>query len=155
MAAVFGVENSKEGDDNSVKTDRNSDLYFKSEQNTKTRALVPDSKQTGLIEECEKVDLDHVPDSHCRKLRDMYREVTPMWDEALGTVRKTEHRIDLSPNTPPNAQNSYRAGPEAREEEKFATRWSHWTQVIALVPTSRSCFILGCIVEILYQLLTS
>lgn len=80
VATVLGVENSKEGDNTSKNAERNWDPEFKSERSMETRALTPDSRQANLMKELEKLDLDHFPDSHHEKRRDMLCEFTPMWD---------------------------------------------------------------------------
>lgn len=73
MAAVLGVENSKEAGDSSVNADLNLESDFDIERTTETCALPPVSKQVYPIEELEKLDLDQVSDFPRKKRRDMLR----------------------------------------------------------------------------------
>lgn len=117
MAALFGIETSKNGDAKFVHADRNSDLDFEIERIAETSARSSDSEQTSPIKELEKLDVEHVPESHRKRIRDILRELPPMWDGSLGTLVITEHRTNLVPNTGPLAQHHYRSGARAREEE--------------------------------------
>lgn len=86
VAPILALEDSEEGDNNTVNAERNSYPDFESERNTETIAVPPASRQANHIEELEKLELDHFTDSHCEKLRDMLREFATMWDGPLGTV---------------------------------------------------------------------
>lgn len=71
------------------------------------------------VKELLTLNLGHVPDSHRKKMRDMLRELTSMWNGSAGEVSATEHFIDLMPGVRPIAQQPYWAGPTAREKKQL------------------------------------
>ena len=117
----------------------------------------PASPQPSLTEQAT-LDDDHKTDwkdavnlshMHNRTLRDKLWAVlskhVSMYTGTLGTVRATEHRIDLKPGTKPIHMHPYRAGPKAREfmEEQINTQLktgviepaqSEWASPVVLAP---------------------
>lgn len=125
VAAFLGVEVSKKGENKSINAERISEPNVRVNRSTESRSLPPCSERANPIVELKKLDLDHVPDYHREKLRDMLWEFTPMWEGSLGTIGITEHRIHLLPKTQPIAQNSYRNGLKAHKEEVLKLRRCH------------------------------
>ena len=63
----------------------------------------------------------NIDDHYSEHREELIKTLTPfqsMWDGHLGTIKSTQHRIDLQPNAKPVFQQPYRAGPRQRELEK-------------------------------------
>ena len=75
----------------------------------------------------------------------LLREFSPMWSGELGTVKATQHRIDLIDGAKPVYQPPYKAGPTARQIEKEEVQrmlaagviepsMAEWASPVVLVP---------------------
>ena len=63
----------------------------------------------------QEVDLSHIDYEPLRcRILEMLTKHERMWDGSLGTIKVTEHRIDLEPDTKPIRSLPYRQGPATR-----------------------------------------
>lgn len=67
----------------------------------------------------DDIDLGDVDKRHHKAIRNMLRKHEKMWSGQLGEITVTEHHIDLVKGARPFKSHPYRAGPKARELEKF------------------------------------
>eukprot|EP00171_Calliarthron_tuberculosum_P022581 IDg22581t1 len=92
----------------------------------------------------DDLDLEHVPESHRTKVREMLRTHESMWSGKLGAINATHHRIEVPGDTKPARQRAYRAGPRARliEAEEISRQLrdgiirpskSEWASPVVLV----------------------
>ena len=106
------------------------------------------------IPELPELDVGGVPPSLAERLRSLLRRYRSLWDGQLGTIRQTEHRIQLKPGATPVRQHPYKAGPRAREMEReqvarmlkldvIEPTTSEWASPVVMVPkpdgTPRFC----------------
>ena len=64
----------------------------------------------------KQVDLSHLTDADLRRrVIDLLDKYSSMWDGTLGTIKATEHRIDLEDGTQPIRSLPYRQGPQTRK----------------------------------------
>ena len=62
------------------------------------------------------LDLAHIEDEGLqRKIKQVLRKHSTMWDGTLGTIKVTEHRIEVEPGTKPIRSLPYRQGPATRK----------------------------------------
>ena len=92
------------------------------------------------------VDLSHVEDPELRtRIMSMLESHASMWDGKLGTIRATEHRINVEAGTKPIRSMPYRQGPAIREIVKveitkmldagvIEPATSEWASPVVLVP---------------------
>lgn len=66
----------------------------------------------------DDLDLRHLGPKEQRRVRQALRPFSSMWGGKLGTVRVTEHRIELKPGAKPVFAQPYRAGPKAGKIEQ-------------------------------------
>lgn len=109
----------------------------------KTSSPVPKSELD--VKDVDALDLSHVPEQHRRRLREMLRKYSPMWDGSLGEISTMEHHIELTSDAKPIAQHAFRAGPRQRDvvqkivDEKLKAgvmepAQSAWASPVVLVP---------------------
>ena len=64
----------------------------------------------------KEIDLSYIADDKLRgHVLEMLRKHSSLWSGALGTIRATEHRIALEPDTKPICSMPYRKGPAMRD----------------------------------------
>ena len=91
------------------------------------------------------VDLNHLPNSVARKVKQMLREHSKMWSGQLGELNAAPHRINLEAGSRPFHAHPYRAGPQARSIEQEEDRRmsdmgfiepckSEWASPVVMVP---------------------
>jgi hypothetical protein len=66
----------------------------------------------------DQVDLGHLSEEERAAVLRMLKPHKYMWDGHLGTVKATQHRIQLTPGTQPVHAQPYRAGTRARAAEQ-------------------------------------
>jgi len=101
-----------------------------------------------------EVDMGAVPDHLVQRLKNLLTKYHTLWDGSLGTIRQTEHRIQLKTGATPVRQHPYKAGLHARQMEKEQVEGmlrmevieptnSEWASPVVLVPkpdgTPRFC----------------
>lgn len=64
------------------------------------------------------IDLGNVPDGLRGKLVALLERYKSLWDGTLGTIKETEHRIQLKPGATPVRQHPYKTGPRTRAVEE-------------------------------------
>ena len=91
------------------------------------------------------VDLNHLPTSVARKVKQMLRKHSKMWSRHLGELNAPPHRINLEADSRPVHAHPYRAGPQARIIEQEEVRRmsdmgviepckSEWASPVVMVP---------------------
>ena len=91
------------------------------------------------------LELDHLPTDLQTRVREFLAPFSELWSGQLGTVRLTEHRIKLKPESEPVFSQPYRAGPKAREIEQeevskmltagiIEPATTEWASLVVLVP---------------------
>lgn len=66
----------------------------------------------------QNVDLAHLPEKHRDKVRKALQPFSSMWDGTLGSIKVTEHRIELKEGAKLVFSQPYHAGPKARAIEQ-------------------------------------
>lgn len=113
-------------------------------------ALSPEKAPDGVRQatdapSVEDVELEHLPNSARRKVREMLRPLSDMWSGKLGTLGVTEHRITLKEGAKPVYSQPYRAGPKSREVEHrevdkmlekkvIEPSQSEWASPVVIIP---------------------
>ena len=106
---------------------------------------------TILPTDLDNLELDHLSADLQTRVREFLSPFSELWSGQLGTVRLTEHRIKLKPDSEPVFSQPYRAGPKARDIEQeevskmlnagvIELATTEWASPVVLVPKSDGNF---------------
>ena len=81
--------------------------------------LTEDDRKSYKVEDgLDEVELSDLSKRLQKRVRDVLRPFKDMWTGALGSVKVTQSRTELKPDSKPFFRQPYRASPKAREVKK-------------------------------------